>query len=94
MPYIVPNHRININEEIDKIITTILAEIPTEKRVGAANYTITRILLGILKPQNYSEMNATIGVLECAKLEMYRRLVGPYEDKAIEKNGDLEEYGL
>jgi hypothetical protein len=38
---------------------------------------------------NYSAYNAVIGALECAKLEMYRRLVAPYEDKKIIENGDL-----
>lgn len=31
-----------------------------------------------------------VGALRCCELEIYRRLAGPYEDKAIEKNGDVE----
>ena len=38
---------------------------------------------------NYAACNTVIGALECAKLELYRRIIGPYEDKAIEKNGDI-----
>lgn len=94
MPYIVPNNRKKIDTEIDLLIEAILEESPPEKLAGVANYTITRVLLGVLDPKNYTQMNETIGVLECAKLEMYRRLVGPYEDKAIATNGDLKEYGL
>ena len=30
-----------------------------------------------------------VGVLECAKLELYRRLAAPYEDLKIEDNGDV-----
>jgi len=29
------------------------------------------------------------GVLECAKLELYRRIAAPYEDTKIEENGDV-----
>jgi hypothetical protein len=38
---------------------------------------------------NYAFYNSMIGALECAKLELYRRAVAPYEDKAIERNGDV-----
>ena len=39
--------------------------------------------------ESYSNYADIIGALECAKLELYRRGVGPYEDIAIAKNGDL-----
>lgn len=29
------------------------------------------------------------GAIKCAQMEFYRRVVGPYEDKAIAKNGDV-----
>ena len=35
------------------------------------------------------ELNAAIGVLECAKLELYRRVVAMYEDGKIKENGDV-----
>lgn len=94
MPYIVQNQREKLDEEIDRLVNNTLTEIPEEKLLGAANYIITKLVLGILAPQNYSDMCGVIGTFESAKLECYRRLVGPYEDKAIEKNGDLKEYGL
>ena len=37
----------------------------------------------------YSEINSVIGVLECAKMELYRRIAAPYEDKKCEENGDV-----
>jgi len=40
---------------------------------------------------SYSEYNEIIGILECAKMEVYRRLVVPYEDKKIEQNTDVFE---
>lgn len=37
-----------------------------------------------------SEAHRTIlGVLECVKLELYRRVAAPYEDRKIEENGDV-----
>ena len=33
----------------------------------------------------YQNVNAIIGALECAKLELYRRLIAPYEDTKVEK---------
>ena len=28
-------------------------------------------------------------MLECAKLELYRRVAAPYEDEKIDQNGDV-----
>jgi hypothetical protein len=38
---------------------------------------------------NYALLNELIGVLECAKLELYRRVASPYEDEKIQSNGDV-----
>jgi len=58
---------------------------------GDFNYVVTRICQTFLelKGESYATYNELIGALECAKLELYRRKIGPYEDKAIEKNGDV-----
>jgi len=59
---------------------------------GDLNYTITRAIDAYLgrKGINYA-LNEVIGVLECAKLELYRRIVAGYEDKKIAdpENGDV-----
>lgn len=62
------------------------------KTAGELNYAITRIVddyiiqLGGIR---YTHLNEAIGALECAKLELYRRLAAPYEDKKIEESGDV-----
>ena len=58
---------------------------------GELNYTITTLCSEYLrlKGVNYTNMNEVIGVLECAKLELYRRVVSPYEDIKIKENGDV-----
>lgn len=60
---------------------------------GEMNYTISRLLkLWLGETPNYSAFNKAIGVLECAKLELYRRMIAPYEDKKMEAHGDV--YGV
>jgi hypothetical protein len=57
---------------------------------GEFNYLVTKLLLAWLgRSPRYEDYNAAIGVLECIKLELYRRAVAPYEDKKCEENGDV-----
>jgi hypothetical protein len=96
MPYISQDLRSQIDESltIDDCVSEIKLIISQAKMKGVANYTISRILLNLLKPNTgwtYSSLCDVIGTLECVKLEIYRRLISEYEDKAIEKNGDVEE---
>jgi hypothetical protein len=63
------------------------------KTPGELNYLITELIkmyIGYIdKSPNYADMNEVIGVLECCKLEFYRRIVADYEDEKIEINGDV-----
>lgn len=61
------------------------------KTPGELNYLITMLCKEYLESseKNYQAMNDIIGALEGAKLEFYRRVVGPYEDKKKEENGDV-----
>lgn len=59
---------------------------------GGLNYRITMIIDDYLRRKGgvrYAHINEVIGVLECAKMELYRRLAAPYEDKKIAENGDV-----
>jgi hypothetical protein len=57
---------------------------------GELNYKITQILLDFVgNYADYARYNAVIGVLRCAELELYRRLVAPYEDEKKEIHGDV-----
>lgn len=58
---------------------------------GELNYLITRLVDSflVMTGVSYTNINAAIGALECAKLELYRRIAAPYEtDKAL-TNGDV-----
>ena len=58
---------------------------------GELNYAVTRLVDRYLseKGLRYQHVNEAIGVLECAKLELYRRIAAPYEDKKIREEGDV-----
>ena len=57
---------------------------------GELNYIITKHVHQFLGTNpNYEKFNAAIGVLEAAKLELYRRMVAPYEEVKIKENGDV-----
>lgn len=58
---------------------------------GELNFLITSIIDKYLFDNNlrYGTINDVIGVLECAKLELYRRIAAPYENKKMRENGDV-----
>ena len=61
---------------------------------GELNYAITRIVDSYLVQKGtsglrYGHLNEVVGVLECAKLELYRRLAAPYEDEKRKETGDV-----
>ena len=58
---------------------------------GDLNYQITELIqdYALAKGLTYQVINDIIGALEGAKLEFYRRVAVPYEDKKIEDNGDV-----
>ena len=79
MPYIVNSAR----EQLDD------GGLPNS--AGELNYMISSLIDEYLHEygKNYTNINEVIGVLECAKLELYRRVAAPYEDEKIEQNGDV-----
>lgn len=58
---------------------------------GELNYAITKMIREYLrfKGESYHSFNEVIGVLECAKLELYRRMVAPYENQKWSEHGDV-----
>lgn len=60
------------------------------KTEGELNFAITNMILNWLDEDiSYSNLNRATGVLECVKLELYRRVAAPYEDKKCQENGDV-----
>ena len=58
---------------------------------GELNFKITTAVLEYMTTHklSYSSINDVVGALECAKAEFIRRVVTPYEDTKIAKNGDV-----
>jgi len=90
MPYIKAEERKKFN-----FILNYLDELIKDSKVfdsiGNVNYLITMICDKYIKEkgEKYENFNNIIGVLECAKLEYYRRKTLPYENTKIEENGDV-----
>jgi hypothetical protein len=58
---------------------------------GELNYQITKLVLHYFREHGgkYLQINDVLGALEGAKLEFYRRVAAPYEDRKIAENGDV-----
>ena len=87
MPYIKKKFRAKYNGYI-KDIANVLNRNSTYYRDGCLNYIISKLLLST-NPSSYADYNSLIGVLECAKLELYRKKVAIYEEKKIIENGGI-----
>jgi hypothetical protein len=85
MPYVPPKERAMMDAVIEA-----LADFP--QTPGQLNYVLTRLAAHYIGQPSYSNINEVIGVLECVKLELYRRLAVPYEQQKMAENGDVLEY--
>lgn len=94
MPYIEQQDRYWLDPLIEPLASNIKAQAVNDpkKTAGLLNYAVTRLLVLTLPERRYWSLALGIGTLVCAILEFYRRFVAPYEDDAIAKNGDIEEY--
>lgn len=66
------------------------------QNAGELNYAITVVVDQYVQDQGgirYAHLNEVVGAMECAKLELYRRLAAPYEDQKIAEAGDVYESG-
>jgi len=72
----------------------IICDVPSNKRKGAFNYFVSRLFSDVfdVRVAGYTELSNAIAVFGDMEAETRRRLMDPYEDKCIEKNGDLEEW--
>jgi hypothetical protein len=101
MPYVKKEYRKKYDKTINKLASLIADDGHSEgyqTLAGNLNYTITTLIHKVYaenddktlgRKLSYSEYNEIIGLLECAKLEVYRRHVAPYEDIKIKENGDV-----
>lgn len=90
MPYIKKELRNQVDERIDNL-KKVIQECGKENRAGVMNYVISK-LVNSLYGLRYSEINEVVGMLDCTKMEYYRRVASPYEDKKIIESGDVYTY--
>ncbi len=67
------------------------------KDAGELNFAITILVDKYLQNKGglrYAHINEVVGAMECAKLELYRRLAVPYEDQKIAEAGDVYQSNL
>lgn len=86
MPYIPMDQRI----EVDQYLVSNGIDW-TPANAGELNYLVSRFIANYLEKNGlkYANCNEMIGALECAKLELYRVMIGPYEDDKIAENGGV-----
>jgi hypothetical protein len=80
MPYITPEARARLENG------------GKPENAGELNYAISRLIDDFLVRKGglrYAHLNEVVGVLECAKLEVYRRLAAPYEDQKRQETGEV-----
>ena len=90
MPYISQEKRELLQHSLASLAAGVIVA-DTKDQAGVLNYCISALLNEVLKTNgiSYRNINELIGVLECAKLELYRRVASPYEDEKIQSNGDV-----
>ena len=87
MPYI---HQ-DVRDCLDPFINELQAELGDHE--GDLNYAITRLVTAYFKKEpRYQTIARITGVLDNVKAEFYRRIAGPYEDRALDRNGDVPEF--
>ena len=81
MPYIKQNIRANLSPH----------SMSVPLNAGELNYQLTKLVNRYISAAglSYGTLNNAVGALECAKLELYRRVILPYEDEKINENGDV-----
>jgi hypothetical protein len=86
MPYINQSRRREIDFKYNELL-----EIAGNLTDGDINYIISNLLNRRIEQKgvSYTVCNSIVGILECAKMEFYNKLVTSYENIKIAENGGL-----
>lgn len=86
MPYIPLQQRVDID-------SGLLGEGITwcPENAGELNFLVSTFIANYIRTKGlkYAVLNEMIGALECAKMELNRVIIGPYEDLKIAENGPV-----
>lgn len=92
MPYIPQLKRDDLDPAIDQLheaLVKLATDDENNNFEGNMNYSLTR-LIRLCYGTSYEDINDVIGMLECVKLEHYRKIAGPYEDQKEFENGHID----
>lgn len=86
MPYIAQETRNKIDNDLRN---TGMLWVP--ENAGELNFLVSTFIANYIKANGlkYANLNEMVGALECAKLELNRVVIGPYENLKIEENGPV-----
>ena len=86
MPYIPEQQREDIHLGMQD---TGIDWIP--ENAGELNFVVSTFIANYIRTKGlkYAVVNEMIGALECAKMELNRVIIGPYEDIKIVENGPV-----
>jgi len=92
MPYITQDKRDVLDPSIEQVLHALRqleSDDPSNNTEGNLNYLITKLLFRVYS-QSYRDVNDAVGMLECCKLEFYRKFAAPYEDQKEFENGQVK----
>lgn len=95
MPYIKEEFRKELRPLIDALgekVNEIHKKYPEQTRDGLMNFSLSELIAMVYPNARYTDMNEVVGMLECCKLEYYRKKASPYEDKKEEENGSIRNF--
>jgi len=92
MPYIKEEHRKLLDPIINDLKRDIVNITLDDESVNlecVINYTLTKLLSMMYSAKTYDEINDVIGMLECCKLEYYRKVAATINDQSEYDQGEI-----
>jgi hypothetical protein len=86
MPYIPEQQREDIHLDMQDVGIDWVPE-----NAGELNFVVSTFIANYIRTKGlkYAVVNEMVGALECAKMELNRVIIGPYEDIKIAENGPV-----
>lgn len=86
MPYITAEARQQADNELQSAGLSFIPD-----NAGELNFIISRFISNYILEHGlkYAIVNEMVGALECAKMELNRVVIGPYEDEKMNDNGPV-----
>lgn len=86
MPYITKEDRVVADESLHLAGINFIP-----RNAGELNFIVSSFIANYIRAKGlkYANLNEMVGALECAKMELNRVIIGPYEDEKIQENGGV-----